>query len=365
MADWLRLLRVPGLGPATFDALVRHFGSPGEALRAAQAELKHCGISEDIISGIRKPDHAGVERDLAWAEQPGHTVLRLGDSGYPARLRHIARPPPVLFVDGSVSCLDHPQIAIVGSRHPSTTGRKNAHAFADSLARIGLTITSGLAIGIDGASHAGSLAAGGYTIAVAATGLDRTYPASHLDLARQITGHGAIISEFPTGVRPTPENFPRRNRLISGLSLGVLVVEAARQSGSLITARLAAEQGREVFAIPGSIHNPLAKGCHQLIQSGAKLVESPEDILEELAELVELQASPAPAATEPAEVELDKAYRQLLDCLGFEPTSVDELVERSGLTADAVSSMLPLLELKGLIAAEFGGLYTRLTPGTT
>jgi len=230
------------------------------------------------------------------------------------------------------------------------------------MANAGLIVTSGLAIGIDGASHEGALDAGGLTIAVAATGLDRVYPARHRELATRIAAQGALVSEFPTGVAPRAEHFPRRNRLISGLSLGVLVVEAARRSGSLITAGYAAEQSREVFAIPGSIHNPVARGCHQLIRQGATLVESAYDILEEIASQIEPYSRPNPH-TEPAPVKLDKEDLALLDSLGYDPISMDELIERSGLTADKVSSMLIALELKGLIAAE-RGLYMRLNPGT-
>jgi DNA processing protein len=365
LADWLTLWRAPGIGPATFEALVRHFGSPGTALRAGRSELKHAGLVEAAIAGILQPNAQGVERDLTWAAQPDHQILRSCDPEYPSRLREIASAPPVLFVSGDLACLSDPQIAIVGSRHPTPGGRKNAFAFADHLARAGLTITSGLAMGIDGTSHEGALAGEGYTIAVAATGPDRIYPARHRELARRIVERGAIISEFPTGAPPKAEHFPRRNRLISGLSLGVLVVEAARRSGSLITARFAAEQGREVFAIPGSIQNPLAKGCHQLIRLGAKLVETADDILEEIAKQIELKRPSMPAAGEPAEIVLDKEYQLLLDYLGYDPTPVDELVERSGLTVDSVSSMLLILELKGLVAAGAGGLYVRLAPGNT
>lgn len=365
LAEWLALWRVAGIGPATFDALTRHFESPGQALRASGSDLKRLRLSDETVAGIGKPDRAGVERDLAWASKPGHRILRQIDADYPISLQQVSNAPPVLFVQGDVRALADPQIAIVGSRYPTPGGRKSAHAFAAHLARAGLTITSGLAIGIDGASHEGALDADGYTVAVAATGLDRVYPARHRALAERIIARGAIVSEFHTGLPPKPENFPRRNRLISGLSLGVLVVEAARRSGSLITARFAAEQGREVFAMPGSIHNPTAKGCHYLIRQGAKLVESAHDILEEIAGQIELNLPPAPPSGEPAEPELDKDYQRLLDSLGYDLTPVDEIVEHSGLTVDAVSSMLLLLELKGLVAAGTGGLYSRLTPGTT
>jgi len=362
LAEWLTLLRVPGVGPVTYNALVGAFGSPGKALRADRCELKRFGLTEEIIAHLNKPNLHDIDQDLAWSAQPGHHVLLIADTEYPGRLREIHSPPPELFVDGDPRCLSDPQIAIVGSRRPTPTGRNNAHAFAARMANAGLIVTSGLAIGIDGASHEGALDAGGLTIAVAATGLDRVYPARHRELATRIAAQGALVSEFPTGVAPRAEHFPRRNRLISGLSLGVLVVEAARRSGSLITAGYAAEQSREVFAIPGSIHNPVARGCHQLIRQGATLVESAYDILEEIASQIEPYSRPNPH-TEPAPVKLDKEDLALLDSLGYDPISMDELIERSGLTADKVSSMLIALELKGLIAAE-RGLYMRLNPGT-
>jgi len=262
LADWLMLWRVPGIGPITFDVLMRHFGSPDLVLRAGHSELKRFGLPDETVEGICWPDHRGIEQDLAWTVQPGREILRISDPVYPKRLREISNPPLVLFVSGDASCLSDPQIAIVGSRHPTPGGRKNAQAFAMHLARAGLTVTSCLAAGIDGAGHEAALKAGGLSIAVAANGPGRVYPARHRELAHWIVEHGAIISEFPTGVAPRPENFPRRNRLISGLmSLGVLVVEAARRSGSLITASFAAEQGREVFVIPGSIHNPAAEAA--------------------------------------------------------------------------------------------------------
>lgn len=259
--------------------------------------------------------------------------------------------------------LGSPQLAIVGSRNPSGEGRRNAEEFAAYLARCGLTITSGMALGIDSASHRGALKAGGATLAVWGTGLDKVYPPAHRELAEQIAAHGLIVSEYTPGTPPLPHNFPRRNRLISGLSVGTLVVEANQSSGSLITARLASEQGREVFAIPGSIHNPLARGCHRLIREGAKLVESAGDILEELAPLLKLEAAAAeqaPAATQAAAEPDDPEYRLLLNSLDYAPTSVDALVERTGLTPDVLSSMLLMLELQGLVEAAPGGHYSRV-----
>jgi len=251
---------------------------------------------------------------------------------------------------------------MVGSRNPSTPGQETAREFAHHLAASGLTITSGLAIGIDGACHSGALEADGITIAVAGTGLDRVYPASQHTLAHEIAQQGALVSEFPTGTQVRPGNFPRRNRIISGLSLGTLVVEAAEKSGSLITARLASEQGREVFAIPGSIHNPLARGCHRLIRQGAKLVETAGDILEELAPLLQ-DLKPLPQTehmdSDRQEPVLDSDYKLLLECMGFDSVQVDTLIERSGLTAEEVSSMLILLELDGHVSSAPGGIYCR------
>lgn len=304
-----------------------------------------------------------MARDLAWLEQPGHHLLDWSDPRYPPLLRQIARPPPLLFVHGDPACLCQPQLAIVGARHPTPAGRDTAQRFAAHLAGCGLIITSGLALGIDAAAHQGALSdvSSGQTIAVMGCSLDQVYPARHRELARAIAARGALVSELPIGTPPLAENFPRRNRLISGLALGVLVVEAAAQSGSLITARLAVEQGREVFAIPGSIHNPLAKGCHALIRQGAKLAETAADILEELGALA--AAAAQPALVEPAPIPtptLSEDYQRLLVAMGDAPVSVDALADRCGLTAEALSSMLLILELEGRVAAMPGGLYERL-----
>ncbi|GAB4350631.1 MAG: DNA-processing protein DprA [Immundisolibacter sp.] len=277
--------------------------------------------------------------------------------GYPSRLAQIADPPPVLLMQGEASVLDAPQIAIVGSRNATPAGRDIAYELAAALAEAGLSVTSGLAEGIDAAAHRGALAAGGGTLAVLGTGPDRVYPRQHKELAHAISAGGLLISEQPVGTPPRPFNFPRRNRIISGLSLGVLVVEAGPRSGSLITARLAADQGREVFAVPGGIHNPLARGCHALIREGAKLVESVTDILEELPAVPsgQMAAKAAPSTR-------DAQDHPLLACLGDSPASVDLLVQRSGLTVDEVSTMLLTLQLDGLVTALPGGLYGRRGP---
>jgi DNA processing protein len=309
-----------------------------------------------------------IERHLRWLDRPAHHFVPLGSPRYPTLLANLPDAPAALLVRGDADLLSLPQIAVVGSRNPTSAGRDNARHFASYLARSGLAITSGLAIGIDAAAHRGALDAGGRTIAVCGTGLDIDYPRANAGLSAEIASSGALVSEFPLGTQATRSNFPRRNRIISGLSLGTLVVEAAVRSGSLITARLAAEQGREVFALPGSIHNPLARGCHRLIRDGAQLVETADDIFAELRPLVGvlgeqtgagLKAAESTALLSPA---LDKGYEILLDALGFEPASVDVLIARTGLKADEVASMLLILEMEARIDACPGGRYVRRAP---
>ena len=357
LACWIALQRVPGLGPATLIRLLEQFDSPQQIIDNPSLAQ---GLNASVVDGLRHPDWQQVEADLAWLEADNRYLLTIDDQRYPALLREISDPPPLLYVQGDVSLLSQWQLAIVGSRNPSASGRQTAFDFSRYLASGGLTITSGLAAGIDGAAHQGALAAGGKTIAVVATGLDRVYPAKHRELAHQIAEQGVIVSEFPLGTSPRAELFPRRNRIISGLSLGTLIVEAALKSGSLITARMAMEQAREVFAIPGSIHNPLARGCHQLIREGAKLVETADDILEELGALAGVSA---PESESPAEEKVshkkDGDYQILFETLGFDPIPIDKLIENSGLTADAVSSMLLLLELEGEVESLPGGRYVR------
>jgi len=311
---------------------------------------------------LRRPDLAAAEQDLKWLERSGARLIPVDHADFPPLLRQIADPPVALFTRGDAALLASPQLAMVGSRNPSVEGRRNAEEFAAYLSRCGLTITSGMALGIDAASHRGALKAGGPTVAVWGTGLDKAYPPRNLDLAEEIAANGLLVSEFPPGTPPLPTHFPRRNRIISGVSVGALVVEAANRSGSLITARLASEQGREVFAIPGSIHNPMARGCHRLLRDGAKLVESGADILEELAPLLKLELPAADTAVDTASATPpeDPEYRLLLNSLDFAPTSVDSLVERTGLTPDVVSSMLLMLELQGHVEASPGGRYSRV-----
>lgn len=347
---------MPGLGGRTFLKLLATH-TPEQILSESGAALSALGLRPQVVEAVRKPDWFGVEHDLQWLDHTGHLALTLTGAGYPPQLREIADPPPVLFVRGNPDLLAQPQIAIVGSRNPSTLGVETAIDFARSLAEHGFVITSGLALGIDAAGHRGALKANGHTVAVAGTGLDRVYPARHKDLATEIVRTGAMISEFPPGTVAKASHFPRRNRIISGLSLGLLVVEAARQSGSLITARLALEQNREVFAIPGSIHNPLARGCNALIREGAKLVETSSDILEELGQYNQQDETSIPIYPQS---ELDLEQQTLLNLVMFSPTSIDKLVETTGLSVEAIASMLLVLELQGYVEATAGGYYIRL-----
>ena len=359
LACWLALHRTPGVGPVMFARLLSQFSTP-EALFVEPSKAKD--VPSQVQKALFEPDWDLIEQDLAWLEQENRHIVTIQDPRYPELLKQIADPPSLLFVQGDVDLLSQWQLAIVGSRNPSASGVDASYEFARYLAQGGISITSGLAIGIDAAAHKGALSAGGKTIAVVGTGLDRVYPAKHRALAHDIADTGAIVSEFALGTPPKAENFPRRNRIISGLSLGSLVIEAAIRSGSLITARMAMEQGREVFAIPGSIHNPLARGCHKLIREGAKLVETATDILEELGALAGVQQpvvqNASQATSEPQE--LDKDYQSLLDNLGYDPIQIDVLIERCGLTADVVSSMLLLLELQGQVESLPGGRYVQI-----
>lgn len=362
LSDWLALYHAPRVGPVTFLQLLDALQDPGAVLGASRGQLGQLGLAQQTIDALRQPDQAAIERDLEWNAGAGNRIITCHDPDYPALLLQTPDPPPLLYVHGDASLLAQPQLAMVGSRNPTASGRQTATDFARYLSAAGLIITSGLALGIDAASHQGALDAGNPTIAVMGTGLDRVYPARHRELAREIARHGALVSEFPIGTPPRAENFPRRNRIISGLSLGALIVEAALRSGSLISARYALEQGREVFAIPGSIHNPLARGCHHLIRQGAKLVETAQDVIDELGALAGacLQATAGPDTDSDQPPELDQEYSQLLDYMGFDATSVDILVEKAGLTPAEVSSMLLQLEMCGFIASSPGGIYNRL-----
>jgi DNA processing protein len=360
---WLTLAHVPGLHAG-------HLGPVADPLTLAAESrngLASLGFGDAAIAALRHPDPDALARDEAWLAGPNRRLVVWGSADYPPLLAAITDAPLVLFVEGTAAALSLPQLAIVGSRNPTQLGRDTAQQFAQHLASAGLSITSGLALGIDAAAHRGALAAGGSTVAVLGCGLDLVYPREHAALARAIAASGALVSEMPTGTPPLRQHFPRRNRLISGLSVGTLVVEAALQSGSLITARLASEQGREVFAIPGSIHNPMARGCHRLIRQGAKLVETADDIFNELGALLEgLRAGvrvEAPDAQEDSGPALDKDYEILLDALGFAPAGIDTLVARTGFATDVIASMLLILELDGRVAQQPGGLYCRRLAG--
>ena len=353
-SQWIALSSIHGIGSQTFCHLLKTFGNPSNIFEASYSQLKEV-VTEQIASEITKGvDNATLSDALHWLSRPNNHLVTLADAQYPQALLEISDPPPFLYAKGNLRLLSQPSIAIVGSRNASVQGEKNAEAFAQGLAEHGLCIVSGLALGIDGAAHRGALKAKGATIAVVGTGLDIVYPAKHRDLAHQIVEHGLIISEFALGTPSKPQNFPKRNRIISGLSLGCLVVEANLQSGSQITARLSAEQGREVFAIPGSIHSPMSKGCHQLIKQGAKLVDSLQDIVEEL-DLTKQELN-----IDDTNAESDQTNHAILTQMGYEPMTLENIVHLSGLTVSEVSSMLMLLELEGSIASLAGGKYQKI-----
>ncbi len=356
--------RAPGLGATELIAIAREDPSLELLERPQPAVLARLGLTTHTVSWLSRPDHARIDLDLRWLERAGATLLAVTDAAYPPMLRRLPDAPPILYVRGHPNVLREPQLAMVGSRNPTAGGRATAREFAQWFARAGLVITSGLALGIDAASHEGALAGGAPTVAVLGCGIDIIYPSEHHALAERIVQSGAVISEFPPGMEPRRSFFPQRNRIIAGLAHGTLVVEAAKESGSLITARLAGNAGREVFAIPGSIHNPCARGCHQLIRQGAKLVERTEDVLEELKISLSDQLLTAPATLVPDGGKpgplLDKAYEILLDALAFEPASVDSLIERTGLNSESIASMLLILELDGHVAPHPGGRYSRM-----
>ncbi len=352
LAAWLRLTLIPGISGETQRKLLAAFGLPEAIFAAGRLEVRSViGDKADLLFDGDSTE--AIEHSLAWASQPGQNIITLADAGYPPALLEIADPPSVLYVRGNPDLLHRRGLAVVGSRNATPQGTQTAESFARHLAAQGLCIVSGLALGIDAAAHRGALAAQGETVAVIGTGADRIYPARNKDLAIAIAERGAIVSEFPLGTPAVAYNFPRRNRIISGLARGVLVVEAAPESGSLITARLAAEQGREVFAIPGSIHSPVARGCHKLIKQGAKLVETAQDILEELGNFA---ATPMPVAASPAASD----ESPILAALGHDPCSLDDLVERTGQSADQLLPELLSLELGGSLAPLPGNRYQRL-----
>ncbi|MCZ6723090.1 MAG: DNA-processing protein DprA [Gammaproteobacteria bacterium] len=359
IASFIRLHHVFGIGRVSLISLGENFDDNfNYVTSASRSELQVAGLNRETIDLILKPDQARVDRELEWAEQSGNQIICYDDASYPALLRQTVNFPPLLYCSGNIDLLASPQIAIVGSRHCTPGGAKTATDFARVLAQSGLTITSGMATGIDTHAHLGALACGGNTIAVTGTGLDRIYPSSNRQMAYDIHEKGLLVTEFPLGTSPRSDNFPRRNRIISGLCVATLVVEAARRSGSLITAHQAVEQGREVFAIPGSIHNPQARGCHQLIREGAKLVDQASDIIEELGSLLGFIAQQQINQT--SDIQLDQEAIGLLEVIGYDPVSADALVERSGLTIDKLSSMLLSLELSNLIQSAPGGCFVRI-----
>lgn len=358
---WLAALHLPNVGPQTILQCLSKIKDLPTLFQSTPDELRAQAIPEALIHLIRHPNWQQVERDLAWAERPGHAIIHYEHPAYPPLLKEIHTPPLVLYIQGNPAILSNIQLAVVGARSASVMGLENAYQFSSYLSASGLTITSGLALGIDAAAHKGSLAANGPTIAVMGTGLNHLYPSSHKQLASDmVAAGGAIISEFPLNTSPQAYNFPRRNRIISGLSIGVLVVEAAMKSGSLITARLALEQGREVFAIPGSIHQTMAKGCHHLIRQGATLIESAKDILEELNMLSQAVVSLKANQNNDFIGNLSAPEKALLSIVGYEMTPLDMIVLRSGLTLTEVSSILLTLELQGYIQSIPGG-YIRST----
>tara|TARA_R110002096_G_scaffold154_2_gene690 strand:- start:500 stop:1594 length:1095 start_codon:yes stop_codon:yes gene_type:complete len=357
--DWLRLAHAY-VSVVEFAGLVEQFGDITTIVRQSESRLRAAGLPDNKARALASPDGPLLERTLEWLEADSHKIVVHGTPGYPELLAQIKGAPLLLYVNGDAGALHLPALAIVGSRNPTRGGVQNATEFSRHLAAGGFTIVSGLAQGIDTAAHRGALQAGGRTIALLGHGIDRVYPAQNHDLAHEIAANGALVSEYPLGAAPNRRHFPERNRLISGLCLGILVVEAARRSGSLITARLAADQGREVFALPGSIHNPLSRGCHELIRQGAKLTESAADISAELAPLVGHVWTSAEqnTAESPHASETDADYATLRQNLSFDPTSIDELQNRSGLTIEQLSSMLLLMELRGEVEAMSGGRYS-------
>lgn len=363
LEHWLRLSLISGLGVRSQLLLLRTFGEPAGIFAASRAELKGLvspALVDGLIQAAQRSDYPERHSTAEWLEDDNHALLTLGDALYPAQLLSLPDPPTLLYVKGNLKLLTKPALSIVGSRNSTPQGVNNAEAFAQHLSNGGLCIVSGMASGIDAAAHRGGLLGRGSSIAVVGTGLDRIYPASNRDLAHQLAKEGLILSEFALGSPPVAGHFPQRNRIIAALGLGCLVVEAALGSGSLITARQAVDIGREVFAIPGSIHSPVAKGCHALIKSGAKLVESADDILAELCFGNDLLPKTVPAPQ--SKVLLD-SEPSVLDALGWDPVDLETLIERTSLTNAALCEILLGLELEGKLASLPGGRYQRIGGG--
>lgn len=370
MNPWLVVLQAGQRGATAWRTALDHAGGIA-ALRTADSQtLVRCGLNTQTIQRLRNPDASCLDRWNAWLGQSGHHLITLDDNRYPNLLAATPDAPLALWVRGTkLDILDSPMLAIVGSRHATHGGIDNAKAFGQEIGVAGLSIASGLAVGVDAASHQGAVDTIGGTLAVLGNGIDQIYPSENKGLAEQIEAQGLIVAEYPPGIPAARHRFPARNRIIAGLSLGVLVVEASTRSGSLITARRSGEYGREVFAIPGSIHNPLSRGCHQLIRQGAKLVESTADILHELAprlgqaldhqEISDSAATDPPAAQSTGPDIASAEYQSVLNAIGFDPTGIDQIVSRTALTTAEVSSMLLLLELEGHVTAAPGGRYMR------
>jgi len=359
-ASFLSLHHIFGIGRVSLISLREKFGGNfNHVFDARRSDLEAAGLNKEQVEQLLNPDQSRVEQEITWAAQSGNHILCYDDDAYPPLLRETKNHPPLLYCSGNIELLASPQIAIVGSRHCTPGGAKTATDFARTLAQAGFTITSGMATGIDTQAHLGALSCDGDTIAVTGTGLDQIYPSNNRQLAYDIHEKGLLVTEFPLGTGPRSENFPRRNRIISGLSVATLVVEATRRSGSLITAHQAVEQGREVFAIPGSIQNPQARGCHQLIREGARLVDQAADIIEELGSLLGFIAERL-EPVDSADIPLDEEIIHLLEVIGYDPVSTDALVERSGLTIDKLSSMLLSLELNNFIQSAPGGCFVRI-----
>jgi DNA processing protein len=369
--DALLRLHASGAGAAAIRRLLDSHGRADAAVRAGARDWASHGLEASACGAIRNPDPALLARGQAWLATPDHQLIGWSHADYPPLLRRIPSPPPMIFAAGDASLLWRPAIAVVGSRAATAGGCANAALFADALSRSGLCIASGLAAGIDAAAHEATLQADGATVAVLGTGPDIAYPVRHRPLLESIAARGCVVSEHLPGTRPLRQHFPSRNRILAGLSLGTVVIEAAERSGALITARLSAEVGREVFALPGSIHNPMARGCHRLIREGAQLVEGPDEVLEVLAPLAADLAKALRGQLEvmhgPPEVPLqaclpmDPDYNRLWQALGHDPTGMDELGQRSGLTTAELSAMLLSLELEGRVAVEHGR-YCRIGP---
>ncbi len=357
--NWLILLHAY-LSVAELLALKDRFGDIDSISRQSEQSLRNAGLPENKARAVSTPDQKTIEATRIWLEADNHNIVVYGSDDYPELFAQLAGAPLALFVNGDVGALHLPSLAIVGSRNPTRGGVQNAVDFSRHLSQGGYAIVSGLAQGIDTAAHRGALDANGKTVAFLGHGIDRVYPAENFDLAHRIAATGALVSEYPLGAPPDKWHFPERNRLISGLTLGTLVIEAARRSGSLITARLAAEQGREVFALPGSIHNPLARGCHELIRQGAKLVETAADITAELAPLANHMQQTLMESTDNKDTlpVNDEDYSELRKLLGHDPISIDDLKNQSGLTIGELSSMLLILELHGEVESLSGGRYT-------